>query len=257
MKLHPVIFIILFVSLFFSCRTYNPNVLFKTDSSTFRSSLAAGKQLAENNYKIEINDKLKLRVYTNEGERIIDPDYELMQQNLNQNIYREEREYLVEADGRVKLPMVGMVHMEGYNLKEAEAVLQQLYSKFYKDPFVTLEFTNKRVVVLGATGGKVIPLNNDNMNLLEVLALDGGLNNKAKGYNIRLIRGDLKNPEVELIDLSTIEGMKKADLQVLPGDIIYVEPVRKVITESLTDITPFVSLILSVATLVVLIRALL
>ena len=256
MRQQPAILLILFVFLFFSCRTYHPNILFRTDSSTFRTNLATGKLLAENNYKIEVNDKLKLRVYTNEGERIIDPDYELMQQNFNQNAYREDREYLVEADGRVKLPMVGMVHLEGYTLKEAESVLQKLYSKFYKEPFVALEFTNKRVIVLGATGGQVIPLNNENMNLLEVLALAGGLNDKAKGYNIRLIRGDLNNPEVQLIDLSTIEGMKKADLRVLPGDIIYVEPVRKVVSESLTDITPFISVILSIATLVVLIRAL-
>ena len=166
MKPVPVILSVLLLSLLFSCRTYHPNILFQTDSSTFRTSLVAGKQLAENNYRIEVNDKLKLRVYTNEGERIIDPDFEMMQQNFNQNSYREEREYLVEADGRVKFPMVGMVHMEGYTIKEAEAELQQLYSKFYKSPFVVLQFTNKRVIVLGATGGQVIPLNNENMNVV-------------------------------------------------------------------------------------------
>jgi polysaccharide biosynthesis/export protein len=256
MKLLPVVILFLYVSLFYSCRAYRANIILQTDSSTYRTSLMAGKQQAENNYKIEIDDRLKLKVYTNEGERIIDPDYELVRQNINQDAYREEKEYLVEVDGQVKFPMVGMVHLEGLTLKEAETVLQKLYSKFYKDPFVSLEFTNKRVVVLGATGGQVIPLNNENMNLLEVLALAGGLNDRAKGYNIRLIRGDLNNPEVQIIDLSTIEGMKKAALQVYPGDIIYVEPVRKIFTESLTDILPFISLIISMATLALLIKSL-
>ncbi len=214
------------------------------------------KKLAEENYKIKVNDKLKLDVYTNNGERIIDPDYELVQPNINTANLRKEPEYLVEADGMVKLPMVGMVHLAGYTLKEAEEVLQKLFGKYYKEPYVKLDFTNNRVIVLGATGGQVIPLNNENMNLIEVLALAGGLNNTAKGYNIRLIRGDLKNPQVEVIDLSTIEGMKKADLEVYPGDIIYVEPVHRILSESLKDISPILSLILSLATLIVLIQKL-
>ncbi len=251
-----IFYTLFLLSLFTSCRTYRANILFKTDSSRVGNKLAYQKKLAEENYKIQVNDKIKLYVYTNEGERIIDPDYELVQPNINTANARKEQEYLVEADGRVKLPMVGSVHLAGYTLKEAEDVLQQLFSKFYKEPYVKLEFTNKRVIVLGATGGQVIPLNNENMNLIEVLALAGGINNTAKGYNIRLIRGDLKNPQVEIIDLSTIDGMKKADLRVYPGDIIYVEPVQRIVSESLKDISPILSLILSLATLVVLMQKL-
>ena len=35
--------------------------------------------------------------------------------------------------------------------------------------------TNNRIILLGAQGGRIIPLENDNMNLLEVLALAGGV----------------------------------------------------------------------------------
>jgi polysaccharide export outer membrane protein len=240
-----------------SCRAYRQNILFKTNATTPPSGLSNEKALIEKNYKIQINDKLSIRVYTNEGERIIDPDYELVQKTTNQNLIHEEREYLVQYDGMMKIPMVGMVHMEGFTIREAEEVLQDLFSKFYKNPFVILQFTNKRVIVLGAPGGQVIPLKNEDMSLIEVLALAGGINNNAKGYNVRLIRGDLKNPEVEVIDLSTIEGMKKASLKVYSGDIIYIEPVRKIVTESIADITPVLSLVIgliSAVTLLILIQ---
>ncbi len=247
---------LLYLALLSSCRSYHADVLFKTDSSTFRSSLNYQKEIAENNYKIQVNDKLTLKVYTNEGEKIIDPDNVLESQNVSAQTGTEEKEYLVESDGNVKLPMVGSVHLAGYTLEEAEEVLQQLFSKFYKQPYVILSYTNKRVIVLGATGGKVIPLNNENMNLLEVLALAGGIPPDAKAYNIRLIRGDLKNPQVQVIDLTTMEGLKKADLKVYSGDIVYVEPVHKIIKESFSDYAPFFSLIISLATLYVLIKRL-
>lgn len=251
-----LIFLLLPSCLFISCRAYHQNILFRTDTTANRMSLVHQKDLAEKNYKIQVDDKLKIRVYTNEGERMIDPDYELMKSIQNTTLAREDKEYLVLPDGTVKFPMVGQVPLQGLTLHEAEQVLEKRYANFYKEPFVTLEFTNKRVIVLGATGGQVIPLKNENMNLIEVLALAGGLNNNAKGYNIRLIRGDLKNPEVQVIDLSTIEGMKKASLQVYPGDIVYVEPVRRVISESFTEVGPYISLFLSAITLLYLIRSL-
>ena len=96
---------------------------------------------------------------------------------------------------------------------------------------------------------KVIPLNNENMSLVEVIALAGGINQDGKAHNVRLIRGDLNNPTVFLIDLGTIAGMKASILNVEPGDIIYLEPRRRVFFEALSDVTPILSLVTSLLTL--------
>jgi polysaccharide export outer membrane protein len=77
--------------------------------------------------------------------------------------------------------------------------------------------------------------------------------NNARVKNIRLIRGDLNNPEVHLIDLSTIEGMAKANLKIEANDIIYIEPVRKVLVESISDISPVIGLFSSVISIVTLV----
>ncbi|MEO0334740.1 MAG: polysaccharide export protein EpsE, partial [Bacteroidota bacterium] len=115
---------------------------------------------------------------------------------------------------------------------------------------------NKRVVVLGGLGGQVIPLTNENMSLIEVLALAGGVSQGSRTDNIRLIRGDLDDPEVRIIDLSTIQGVKKASLKVMPGDIIYVQPVQRVASEALRDISPIFGLITSTLTLILLVTRL-
>ena len=92
--------------------------------------------------------------------------------------------------------------------------------------------------------------------LPEVLAKAGGLNRQLKAYNIKIIRGDLANPEVRIINLSTLEGLRTADLTVQSNDIIYVEQKRTVITDGLILLTPFFSAITTLGTIIVLVKTL-
>jgi len=242
--------------LFTACSSYKQHIMFKTDDSNYPQDIEYSKLLAERNYKIQINDQLLIRVYTNEGERIIDPDYVLQGEIAYNNIQREEVRYFVDKEGMVKVPMIGQVKLQDLTTRETEQLLEKKFSNFYKDPYVIVSFNNKRVIVLGKPGGQVINLTNEDMNLLEVLALAGGVEKDSKAQNIRLIRGDLKNPEVQIIDLSTIEGMMKADLKVYSGDIIYVEPVVRGFSEGTRDILPVVSVLASLVALIVAIQAL-
>jgi polysaccharide export outer membrane protein len=230
--------------------------MFKTEVDNYPKDLEYAKSLTEKNYKIQINDQLDIRVYTNEGERIIDPDYVLQDEIKNPSRSREETYYFVDKNGEVKIPMIGSTQLAGMTLREAELLMEKKFSNFYKDPYVIITFKNKRVIVLGKPVGQVILLENEDMTLIEVLALSGGVDQDSKVQNIRLIRGDLKNPEVQLIDLSTIEGMMKADLKVYSGDIIYIEPVVRGFSEGTKDFLPIVSVLASIVAIIVAIQAL-
>jgi polysaccharide export outer membrane protein len=102
---------------------------------------------------------------------------------------------------------------------------------------------------LGAPGGQVIPLANENTHLVEILALAKGLGNDAKAQNIRILRGD----QVFVADLSTVEGYFKNNLLIESGDIVYVEPVRKPLTEGIRDYGPILSIVTTLTTLIVVI----
>ncbi len=239
----------------FSCKSYKYHIMFKLKEDADLSWLSSDVQVLEKQYIIKANDLLDIRVYTNKGERIIDPNFELSK-DISQNQQQQSRpRFQVFEDGTVKFPMVDTVKIAGMNLREAEQYLSAKYNSFYKDAFVTLEYLNKRVVVLGAPGGKVIPLDNENISVIEAIALAGGIDQGGKAHNIRLIRGDLHKPEVFLIDLSTIEGTRMSMTSALPGDIIYVEPTRKIVTESINDFMTIFSLLLSTLTLIVLIES--
>ncbi|MBW8049639.1 MAG: polysaccharide export protein EpsE [Cytophagales bacterium] len=244
----------LFILCLISCRGYKQNIMFKTEKSVFAVELKGAVKKAERNYVIRKDDYLGIRVYTNYGESLIDPNMELFRDgNRNVQSYEDRQKYLVKYDGFVKLPMVGKIKLDGLTLNQADSLLERRYSEFYEDVFCVTKLLNRRVVVLGAIGGQVVPLENENMNLLEILALAGGIDNLSKVQNIRIIRGDLKDPDIYLIDLSTIEGMKQANLNVQPNDIIYIEPVRKVLIESVRDISPILAVVTNIITLILII----
>ncbi len=252
MRFYKGIIILLFLFLF-SCRNYRQDILFQVDDTT---KLAERVSEVESNYKIQPNDLLKIGVYGQDGEQLIDPNFESPNQQVGNNQFvqiRENQQYLVQTDGTVKFPIVGVTIVEGKTLIEAERELQIKYSEFFKDAFVRLEFLNKRVTVLSQENSMVVPLPNENVKLPEVLALAGGVTYGNKSQNIRIVRGDLTNPKVFVVDLSTVEGMKNSIVPIFPGDIIYIEPWRQPVNEAFRDIAPILSVFTSFATLIVLI----
>ena len=240
-----------FLTLLTSCGSVNQNIMFRTKGQIISEPQLDAISKAERNYVIKKDDYLQISVYTNKGERLVDPNQEMTKQ-LGSGTESPSGDkangikYLVESTGEVKLPLLGRLKVEGNSLRQLDSILQIKYSEFYEDAFIMSKIINKRVFVLGNTGnksemsGKVVPLENENMNVIEVLTIAGGLDQMAKSYNIRLIRGDLKNPNVYLIDLSTMEGVRMSQLNVQPNDIIYVERQRRVLNQILTELGPVV-----------------
>ncbi len=236
--------------LFCSCASYKQNIMFKPSEGYQPETFKKEALSTEKDYIIQKNDLLKLEVYSNKGERFIDPNPDISNaggmaktpQQTTQNTY------LVDQNGIVKLPLIGEIRLVGLTLRQAEEITQKEYSKYFTDSFVQLVFANKRVIVLGGLGGQVIPLLNQNISLAEVLAIAKGINNDAKANKIKLIRGS----HIYQVDLSTIKGFSEGNMIIEAGDIVYVEPIRRPLTEGLKDNYVLVSLFVSVVTVLLL-----
>ncbi len=239
----------LFVLFLTSCASYRQNIMLQSNEVVAAEKINKEALEAQKSFTISKSDKLGIHVFSNKGERLIDPNPELSQTNLgDQQTQANEPSYQVGFDGLVKLPLIGEIMLEGLTQKQAEEVLQKEYSQFFKDPFVQLSFVNKRVIVLGALGGHVIPLTNENTSLAEVLALAKGIDNESKAHNMRLIRGS----KAYEVDFSTIEGFRNGNMLMEPGDIVYVEPVRRAFSEGVRDNSGILSIVVALATLVAL-----
>ena len=195
-------------------------------------------------YKVASNDFVSFKIFSNDGFKLIDLTNFTSTAGVTANV---RMEYLVGHDGIIKLPIIGKTIIAGLSIREAEQMLEEKYAEFYNKPFVMLNVTNRRVIVFPGTGGDatVINLENNNTTLLEALALAGGIST-GKAKRIKLIRGDLKDPQVYLIDLSTIEGMTQANMVIQANDIIYVEPVLKLTKTILAELNPIIGILTSI-----------
>jgi polysaccharide export outer membrane protein len=204
----------------------------------------------DSQYVISPNDMINFRVFTNNGFSLInvlDDRSGLSEQSVGAQGFQ----YLVEYDGTIKLPIIGRYKIAGLHIRAAEDSLEKLFSVHYNEPYVNLRVLNQRVTIFsgGSNEAKVVNMINQNMTLFEALASAGGVTNGGKAYKIKLIRGNVASPKIYLIDLSTIEGMKNADLILQAGDIIYVEPTERALGAFSREILPWVTSVISIGTI--------
>lgn len=227
--------------------------MFKTDKNFQGTS---DKTIGNVEYKIAPNDILNICVYTNDGFKLIDLTANTPSESGSGGslaIVSGGNNYNVDIEGFVKLPMIGKVKIQGLTTREADKMLEQQYTTYYNKPFITTKVMNRRVLVFPGEGGSgtVVTLTNENTTLIEALALAGGITQNGRAKKIKLIRGDTRNPQVTIVDLSTIEGMKQTNLLLQANDIIYVEPTRRLSQGILTEIAPIVGIVTGISSLVI------
>lgn len=235
--------LLLFSLLFFSsCKVFRSNLMLKTPKDFTYDQLA--DSMGRQDYRIAKNDVLTYRLLPNNGSKLINIAGEM------NTIYRNDIDVIVESTDSIKMPLIGSVKIAGLTMKEAEKKLQEIYSKYYVDPFVVLRVTNRRVIVFPGNGGaaRVIPLQNYNTSVMEALASAGGIMEDGKAYKVKLIRNNPipgEKPFVYLMDLSHIDGILAGQSIVQAGDIIYVEPRYRPFLTFSREVAPLVTLITS------------
>ena len=224
--------------------TIHRDIMFKTPNDHVFDVVVDS---AVNRVRVQPNDVIQFRLFANDGFKMIDLISEGGRDNTLMS--RTFFSYYVEYDGTVKLPLIGRIPLIGYTLREAEALLEEKYSQFYNHPFVQLNITNRRVVVFPGGGGdaKVVPLEQNNTTLLEVLAQTGGMSKRGDAHKVKVFRVDPSGKrKVYQFDMSDISGLQYADMVMQGDDVVYVQPTPQIATEALQDLVPVVTLLTTI-----------
>ncbi len=248
------IWLMLTVMFLSSCKIYKSNIILRTDDKDINWKDAYQNAVIE--HPIAIGDRIEFSLFSNLGESIIDPSGNLVKVTTieSKSDVNNMNGYEVLESGECHFPVIGKISVLGLKTSQLDSILSSKYEKLYNDVYVISKVTNRKVIVLSSKGSKIIPFR-PNMNILSVIAEIGGIDNESKGYNIRIVRGDLSNPEVKVVNLTTIESMKSTVVNIKPDDIIYIEPVRKPVNEGIRDNLFILNLGQVVLTFIVLINS--
>ena len=104
----------------------------------------------------------------------------------------------------------------------------------------------------GGTDARQVILSRPDMTILEAIGAAGGVPENGKASTITVIRKIDGQPQTEIIDLSEIESIAKANTVVMPNDVIYVEPAfnASIVREVAPILSAFSSIVLIYVSLV-------
>ena len=219
-----VILFILTAIVVSSCSTLDKSRMLKTPTN-YKFKAFADSINYKKPYKIAVDDEVAVQMYSNDGYSIISLTSGAGNGAGSGGASGGGMSYKVRTDSTIKVPLIGRIKVAGLSLDEVERKIESKLVNQFNSPFVICRISNRRVYLFqGGYNSSIVELQNENTTLFEILAGSGGIYGEGNASRIKLIRGDLKNPDIYLVDLSTIDGMKTANLNLMAGDIIYIDP---------------------------------
>ena len=139
--------------------------------------------------------------------------------------------YLVDADGTIKLPLIGQVSVAGFtNAKAADQIRDKL-TAYLKEPTVSVRNLNFRISVLGeVTRPALLTIPNEQITLPEALGLAGDLTIYGRRDNVLVIREEANKRVFARLDLTRRDAFRSPYYSLHPNDVVYVEPGKTRIT---------------------------
>ncbi len=135
--------------------------------------------------------------------------------------------YLVEADGKIKIPYVGKVQAEGLSRLQLEANLTELFMDYTKNPVVNVRFLNYNFSVMGEVNNRGrFNMVNERTTILEAISIAGDITDLGKRENVLVVREVNGVRNFARVNLLSKELFNSPFYYLKTNDVVYVEPVK-------------------------------
>jgi protein involved in polysaccharide export with SLBB domain len=137
--------------------------------------------------------------------------------------------FVIDRNGQINLPKVGVVTLIGVQLKDLEAVLLQKIGTVFKNVSLNATLGKLRGITVYVVGQATQPgtYNLSSLStLVNALFVSGGPSEKGSMRNIELKRAGRTITKLDLYDFIS-KGDKSKDVALMPGDIIMFPPAGK------------------------------
>ncbi|MBG6062027.1 polysaccharide export outer membrane protein [Flavobacterium sp. CG_9.1] len=162
--------------------------------------------------------------------------------------------YIVDNDGEITFPVVGILKVEGITTKILKQQLTKTLAEYLAKPIVNIRLVNFKVAVLGEVktpGTYLIP--NERISVIEAISLAGDLTIHGKRKTVMLIREQGGKRAFITLDLTDKKIFNSPYFYMAQNDVIYVEPNKTKLNSSavganagiiLSSISSLISIIL-------------
>jgi polysaccharide export outer membrane protein len=210
----------------------------------------------ENNktaYRLQPSDILSVQIKSTTAEElsgVFNVASELHSMFANPgNFYMEG--YSIDASGKISLPVIGQLEVGGMTVDEAQKLIQLNVNRYLRDATVVVRMTSFKVTVLGNVKNPgYYYVYNNRANVLEALGMAGDLTEFGNREKVKLIRQNADGSEVTLLDLTDSRLPESEYYFLMPGDVLYVEPLKARVKRTNLEL---LSVVFSAATTAILI----
>jgi polysaccharide export outer membrane protein len=190
------------------------------------------KDYTRTKYRIQINDILSIQLRTIDQQAVALFNNNVGGQNMQVGALGGGdvfylNGYTVDDSGRVELPMIGKLQLQGLTLAEAKGVIEGEAKQYFNNFYVDIKFGGIRYSILGEVvrPGKFVILQ-EQFNIFEAIANSGDLTIVANRNEVEIIRQFPEGPQVFSVDLTDRSILYSPFYFIKPNDIIYVKPLK-------------------------------
>lgn len=219
-KLHFALSISL---VFLGCSPQRNLVYFSNLSEVSQSQIANHSEL-----KIQKNDQISISLTS------LNAEYDVLFANAtnhnlvngtSNNLVNGKSGYRVNNNGRITLPRIGDIKVEGLNIEEVQALVTKELRKHIKEPVVTAQLINFKITVIGEVNKpSSLSVPGDQLNLLEALGMAGDMTVYGRRDNVLVIRETNGVRDMVRLNLNNKNIYESPYFHLKQNDIIYVEP---------------------------------
>lgn len=203
------------VLLFSSCTVSKPTGYFNTlKKDTTLSDFAMA------NYESKIIKGDKLGIVVSSSSPVEDA---LFNGTTNAVIGNSGTSYTVQEDGTIVLHRIGKIKAEGFTRKEFSKKIEDKLQDFMKEPIVQVTYLNHKITVIGEVSRpQVLILPEEQISLIDALALSGDVKPTASIHQVKVIREEGITKKVKILNLEDNSLFSSPWYYVKPNDIIVV-----------------------------------
>lgn len=220
-NIFPSVVVVFLLGFLFSCTPQKKIVYFQNNAGNTSDSTAFEMKLA-------IGDIITVDLYTINPDAFPGIGISKDRATIVDNRTAYEKGFTIDKSGKVILPYVGEVLLQGLSITEARDLITQKFKAFLDEPVIVVKKLSFKISVVGEVqkpGLYYVP--NEKISLMEGLALAGDVANFADRTNIKIIRQTAKGSIEIPVDLTNQSSLVGAARYLYPDDIVYVAPSRK------------------------------